>query len=1208
MATRYAQAIVGMVASFALTSAAHAADEQVCIEPAAEAALNCESGARQAITKRRGVTFSAPQVKEPKAREAFGKPGPPQQVDEETADLRRARTAQPKQRRLLEQEIRNVTRLLQTTPEGDKDHPVLLRRLAEGYAELESSAFRAQLTNEDIARDTRKTTPERQEARRRAKIEKQILVHARSEAIGHYTRLADLHPTFCSAPQKPVGDQGCIDEVFYFLAYEHEQAQHLDKARDAYLKLVTNHPKSKYLPHAFLAFGELFFNQAQGDPSKWKPAEQAYDKVKGFAAPGNKLWGYATYKLGYVYWNQGEFKKALGEFKQVIDFGKRFSDLPNAQGLTKAARRDLIPVYALAGQPRQAHDFFKPLSGDANGESTRTFGMMEELGQSLLDTGKYEHAIALYDDLLKRDRGDHVCSYQAHIARATMALHSGKKAPIENVLNTQLATYLAFKNRGHAPEANLECANATASLLSETAMAWHIEAVGNNDTRGTGDKKTMAASDRLYRLAVDNFSGADFARFKFPQLIKQDWPTRGKLLYAMGDLQYHNQDWQACGPTFDQAFAEAPKGPDAGEALFASAVCWRKHFDSIHPLGTRAGESTAERLAPRQLTDEQKGMLAAFDRYVCNIKPPKSDKDALAQLVDVKYARAWTYYEAGHFDKAGVAFRDIALNHPDFEDAVKASHLYLESLNVMVQSWQPKRSSCIADMRRDMPKILASYCNVDNRDDEQCPGLEGIDTDLEIMAGIRKIQQADDGAPNSQQLYVEGAEQLFALWKTRGEPACLEKTAQCKRYEIVLFNAASAFQAAHRLANAIQVRKLLASPRFGLHETNGAKQSMLKLAGNYQAIAVYDQAADWYERYAAANAKDEQAARALKDAIVLHLGLGQHEDAMRASKTFRDLFGTRRPSEAAHIAFAIAAHHADNGQWSQARQKLSGAMAQIDRHATFDVQLQAHGLLARSSAALERDGDADREYASVRAATTDSAALRKKFEAIDGSAEAKNQRRRKVLQVMGESFYHLAEKERRRAEALPFPQYRGDGSTSDVNRFMDTRVREWIGKKRGALDDATRAYKVVVDLNGGAPPPRWAIASGAAVGGLWSDFHDDIVGAPYPKQWDEAGYVPGITPPLRWHELRDAYKARLMKEAAPFSAISRKAYEDCLDYGIIYQHFDGELRTCEEWLSSRYPNEFQVVDEFRGAPTRTGSGLAERARAVTVAGKPVDTN
>src|SRR5262249_40080606 len=150
---------------------------------------------------------------------------------------------------------------------------------------------------------------------------------------------------------------------------------------------------SKYLPHAYLAFGELFFQDAQGDASKWSLAEQSYKEVLKYPAPDNTMLGYAHYKLGYVYWNQGDHPMALTELKRAIEFGVSFAKLPTAGSIAAAARRDLIPVYALAGDPRKAYDFFKPLSGDSGVDTPKTFEMMNSLGQAYLDTGHYKEGI-----------------------------------------------------------------------------------------------------------------------------------------------------------------------------------------------------------------------------------------------------------------------------------------------------------------------------------------------------------------------------------------------------------------------------------------------------------------------------------------------------------------------------------------------------------------------------------------------------------------------------------------------------------------------------------------------------------------------------------------------------------------------------------------------------------------------------------------------
>ena len=69
------------------------------------------------------------------------------------------------------------------------------------------------------------------------------------------------------------------------------------------------------------------------------------------------------------------------------------------------ARRDVIPVYALKGDPAQAYNFLHNISGDASGSNEKTYKMMDDLGNNYLDTGHYPEAIILYKDLMTRDKG-----------------------------------------------------------------------------------------------------------------------------------------------------------------------------------------------------------------------------------------------------------------------------------------------------------------------------------------------------------------------------------------------------------------------------------------------------------------------------------------------------------------------------------------------------------------------------------------------------------------------------------------------------------------------------------------------------------------------------------------------------------------------------------------------------------------------------------
>jgi TolA-binding protein len=1202
-------------------SAGDATAAPVCIESNAERAFSCQGKTLgKTITRRKRVRFSAPKADTPSKPKGVSKPNSPTDVTK--LQPRHTRELRKIDRQLLWQEINNVTRLYRSTRKGSRDKPRLMRRLAEGYVELESAAFREQVEADVLARQLRRINPTRAKMLAgKARDATKVVAHARKKAIRFYQRLAAQHPSYCRFPsQNKAANRGCGDEVLYYLAYELEQDKQLKKARDVYLSLIDKFPTSKYIPNAYLAFGELYFNEAQGDPSKWPLAKSAYQRVTDYKPPSNKLWGYAQYKLGYVFWNQGAETHAIDQFKKVIDFGMKFPRLPNASGLTSAARRDIVPVYALKGDASKAFGFFQRLSGDRGGRFDKTFSMMEELGNSYMDTGHYGQAVTLYRDLLKRNSGSSSCGYHAQVAKATLARNSGDKRRIIAALGELRKGYALHNKRRYSASNKRSCGNVTASMLAETAMAWHLEAIGSGGVRGTMDKQTMAAAAKLYGWVHDDFSPKQFARFKFPHIVKQDWPTLAKVAYHQADLLYAQGRWQECAHAFDEAYQAAPKGPNAAEALFASAQCWRRVYDANHASNshraTQSELSDSQDYKPKPFGPTQRGMLAAFDRYACNITPPRNDRDAMDQYVEMKFARARTYYEAAHYDKAALAFRDIALKHSEFEAGIHAGNLYLESLNIMYRRWD--KLGCAADLKRDVDKLVVNYCSKGKRDDNlsNCERYERVARDatritLEALEKRAKREVARGGT-GANSLYRRAADGYMKLWKEHGKAACEAKDDSCKGYEDVLYNAAMSFQNAHLLAKAIRAREILLDPSYRLHETRSARKASYQLGANYQAIAVYDKSAHWYERFARNNPKMSTAAAALSDAVVLRLGLGQHEKALAGARLFNRQYGSRKPQQAAQIAFAIGAHHVARKRWRRAEQVIVRSLPQLEKHAGPEVKLQAFALLGKLYHELERPTQSQRFYRRLRDASQDVASLNALKKAIedggkrDGEDGATRVRRHgKALMAMGEALHYFANRKRAKADALVFPKYRGPGTRSDVDRFVKTKITEWMNKKVPAIKEATAAYMKIVSLNAPQPPPRWAIAAGAAIGAMWGELVDDFIEAPYPKQWDQPGYMPNVTPPTLWVERRAAYKAALAKKVAPYKKVAKHSFDECLEYGIIHQYFDNELRSCERWLSKKYPNEYHMVDEFRGSPTRVSSGLDERPRALGVNGKPV---
>ncbi len=346
----------------------------------------------------------------------------------------------------------------------------------------------------------------------------------------------------------------------------------------------------------------------------------------------------------------------------------------------------------------------------------------------------------------------------------------------------------------------------------------------------------------------------------------------------------------------------------------------------------------------------------------------------------------------------------------------------------------------------------------------------------------------------------------------------------------------------------------------------------------------------------------EKASDALKDATVLRLGLGQPELAIKDADLFNRNYGGAKPAEAAQVAFAIGAHFAEKGDADAARKRLVGAMGQIDKSATLDIQLQAHAILARMFAKLKQVPQATGEYTKVRNLWKDPAAAVKKIESAASDEADKTKRLVKALTAVGESLFFFAEQKRAVADLIKFPSYTGAGDRETVLKHVKEKVGPWMNKKKDAIEEAEKEYVKILDLQP-VPPPRWVIAAGSKDGQLWGKFVAEFRASPVPKEWKtkQDQVIPG-TDGLTYGELLGEYWASLDNASEPFKQRAKAAYAKCLNLSVKYQYFDDLSRQCEIWLSKNYATEYHLVDEFRGAPNRVGTGLNDRLLPLNIDG------
>ena len=904
---------------------------------------------------------------------------------------------------LMTEIVQLETQLTKTKVTSDK-HVVIARRLAESYYELEH------LEQNDVLDLTTKILVAKKKGQPTASMDadmsKATALRDKSQdrVVFLYRMIADKHPDYTKG-----------DEVLYYLAYEYEQRKATDpndkaqlkierenkeKALATYLELIKKYPKSKFVSAAYIAYGDLYFEDALNGKIDWKIPLEAYDRViQSGDPPENKQWGYAQYKKGFIYWNLGQYKDAVTAFKKAIEFGVKFSDLPKAPQIAEEARKELVPVYAEYGKADDAYGFFGPISGDKPGSKEKTIALLEKLGDEYLGRAHPLEAKGLYTQLVGLNPSN-ACYYNTRIAEAVIQNNPKDKPAIRAQLAQLTKAFVAYRDSSAAEDKKKACGNQTAWLLSEHAIAWEYEALGdlgcppdpekkaaNPKARpGTCNKDTIASSIDVFELILKNFK--TFEGYKFNVKNPADAPSIPKMKYSYADLLYGQGMWEKCGPAFDEVVALDPNGDVAGDAAFAAVLCYQNVYDKEYKgkdtkeatgKGTldqkkaaKVDDSLKAANTPKELTGYQAKMIGAFDRFVCYVKPDSASKtyaDDMDKLIEIKHRRAFIYYEGKHWDEAAEAFKDVAFNYPQHEYGVVDAGFYLDSVVRIYNYAEPSRTNCGQLMSDDVEKLVGLYCDRDkvtarlkdkkkadeflNTTTSQCDRLHAAKADLDAikakdLADQGKNEEAADkfvslsdeicsGSVAKDELDKKATEAAAKKPKKPAKPNAKQPTedvetgSPCEdRADVYLYNAALNYQKASKIKKAMDIRekKILTHESWKNKETY--RLTEFDLAEDYRRIALYSTAAKWYEVFAGTDANitkllelasgkiekeradhpekykdkkvedvakeytEEQRASALSNAVILRLGLGMEEEAIKDSETFDKRFGTKR--------------------------------------------------------------------------------------------------------------------------------------------------------------------------------------------------------------------------------------------------------------------------------------------------------------------------
>jgi TolA-binding protein len=817
------------------------------------------------------------------------------------------------------EEIANLRRLIDLGGGSDAETPQWYFRLAELLWE-ESQYFFFEANRRDdrlITLGTRGDPAEidRLMAERKA-LELEQKRH-RDQAVALYAAIIKRYPKY---PR--------LDEVLYFLAENLSKRDRNDPdALKAFRALIERFPRSRFIPDAWMAVGEYWFERSNkiDRVGSLRKALGAYRKAAEYQE--SSVYGYALYKQAWVHYNLAEWSEALELFRAVIFFG----ELPTATvpadrklALVKEARKDYVRTYSHAGSAEGAADEFKRVGGEGGWKD-----MLRSLAGIYFEEGKDRDAIVVYHRLIREDpTTPEAAFFQSRIV--TCAGRMGRKDAAVQQAHL-FVKMLRDIEAAAAKGADEKGRKAIADARRDAEQTLRILAVTyHNEWKKTRDEPVAGYAAAVYRDYLEVFP---------------DEPTSYEMRFFHAELRYALADFEGAGEEYERvaerdiraleakpAGGPAPKpGKFLKDALENAVFAW----DLVAKKADRDEKPVAADPKKRlPLPPHRQRLLDACARYLR--WQPKGDK-----WVEIAYKAARLHYQHNAFAEAMDLFTRIAVDHPGHQLAGYSTNLVLDIYNLLgdwrnVNVWA-KRFYANAKLVEAHPALKADLAKV-----------------IEESA-IKVIEERVRAKDH------EGAAEEYLAF-AREWPAS-------RHGPLALFNASVNWVKARRIDKAVEVRALLLQ-RYPSDER--APDALYDNAEAYEAIAEFERAAELYERYfeawrashraapkgkgkekkaepAAAGRYDEKKATdGLINAAVFRSGLRQWAKAEAASRAYLDTWP--KGPDAPRIFLSLADLHAKQGQTAKQLRQLEDYQRSFakDPDEWLAIQQQIAQLLERS--------------------------------------------------------------------------------------------------------------------------------------------------------------------------------------------------------------------------------------------------------------------
>lgn len=650
------------------------------------------------------------------------------------------------------------------------------------------------------------------------------------QAVRLYEQILTSYPNYARA-----------DEVLFYLGTALLEIKRPDDAVKQFMRLTKQYTNSSYLPSAYIAIGEYWF-----DRNNAYKALQQYEKATRYK--DSPKYGFATYKLAWCYYNVNEYERAIDTMKQVVSYSQAAAESGDTKKLTlyDEALKDLVRFFADAGEMNEAYDYFSRL-----GKKDLISKMLKRLGRMYFEQGKFEQAIETYRRLINENpQSADAPDYQNDVIQAYRRM--GAKDQVLSEIDRLLRDYGKSSAWARANSADQDAINEASRYveksLREVAIGYHQEA----RKLGTGRqaKDTYQLAEKAYRKYILEFETGKYTydmRFSFGEILWElkNYPEAYEQYLAVVKLDPKGKHSQQC----------------AEDAIFA-AIELVKVEEKEGKVQKRKGKTDIE---PKELSEWENNLLTAMDSYTKNYPDSKETTKWLYESGELLFSK-------NLLDKASERYRTVISLNPSSKRAQDSAKGIVDALSFRANS---KTESKEYDLALKDWAALRDTANSFNAQE----GLGNASFKKEMyeyyeIATAKLVEVTFDSSPKGDSDKIAAAEGYLTFAKTFPES---------KKADTTLNLAAIYFFETNQLADSMETRALLIdtypkSPFYSEH--------IARLGYAYETIADYPNAITWYKRLFEEDNGHEFATDAMYTAIILQDRMGDYAQAIEGIEKF----------------------------------------------------------------------------------------------------------------------------------------------------------------------------------------------------------------------------------------------------------------------------------------------------------------------------------